>query len=188
MSRTLDSNLAAALQAAHITHFLLVDMALDSGTLRLATAPFDISYGGNTYLAVHNVGSVEPIVEAGGEQRGVAFTLGGVPSSMVSQVLSENLQGRSVTLRLVVVDGATLRVDDSAWTGLLDTMQLEDGAPTATVRVTAEHRLIAWREPNLVRFSNEDQQRLHPGDKFFEYVVELSQATIVWPAKEFFRQ
>jgi hypothetical protein len=188
MSRGLDSALAAALTQASVTHFVLVDMVLDSGTLRLATTPFDIDYGGNTYTAVYGIGAIEAITETSGEQRGLAFTLSGVPSSTVSLVLSENVQGRAVTVRLVVVDGATLRVDDAAWTGLLDTLQLQDGAPAATVRVAAEHRMIAWREPNLLRFSNEDQQRLNSGDKFFEYAADLAQATIVWPGKEFFQR
>ena len=188
MSRSLDSNLANALAAAHVTHFMLVEMVLDSGTLRVATAPYDISYGGFTWLSVHAVGSIDTVTETSGEQRGLAFTLGGVPSTMISTVLTEHVQGRAVTLKLVVLDGATLRVDESAWSGLLDTMSIDDGAPTATVRVTAEHRLIAWREPNLVRYSDEDQKRLAAGDKFFEYAAAISEATIVWPAKEFFRQ
>ena len=188
MSRSLDANLAAALAASHVTHFLLIEMVLDSGTLRMASAPYDIDYGGFTWQSVHALGNVESITETTADQRGLVFTLGGVPSSMVATVLTENVQGRAVKLRLVVLDGATLRVDDNAWSGLLDVMSLEDGSPTATVRVTAEHRLIAWKEPNLLRVSDEDQKRLVPGDKFFEYGASIAEATIVWPAKEFFQQ
>lgn len=189
MSRGLaDAALANALSAAHVTQFLLVEMGLDSGTLRIATTPFPVDYAGFTWFSAHNLGSVEPVLETASEQRGLTFTLGGVPPSIVSSVLNENVQGRPVKLMLAVLDGSTLRVDTNAWSGLLDVMTLEDGTPEATVRVTAEHRLIAWREPQLVRHSDEDQKRLNPGDKFYEYAASIAEATLVWPSKEFFKQ
>jgi hypothetical protein len=188
MSRGLDSSLAAALAAAHVTHFLLIELQLDSGTLRLTTAPLAVAYGGHSWLTVHPVGAIESIEETSSEQRGLSFTLSGVPASIVSTVLNEPVQGRFVKLRLVVLDGETLRVDENAWTGLLDTLTLEDKPDGAVVKVNAEHRFIAWREPNLVRYSHEDQQRLAPGDEFFSHAAAISQAEIVWPAKEFFKQ
>jgi hypothetical protein len=189
MSRGLaDAALATALSAAHVTQFLMIELQLDSGTLRIATTPFPVDYGGFTWFSSQNLGSIEPVMETASEQRGLTFTLGGVPPSIVSSVLNENVQGRAVKLLLAVLDGGTLRVDTNAWSGLLDVLTLEDGTPTATVRVTAEHRLIAWREPQLVRHSDEDHKRLHPGDKFYEYAAEIAEATIVWPGKEFFRQ
>ena len=185
--RDISNGLANALQQPYVAWFPLVHMALDSGDLYVCGAPFDVVYGGNTYTSLHGLGAIEAIAETDSSQQGLAFTLSGVPESALALALTEDLQGRDVTVRLAVVDETgTLQVDDAVWQGLLDVMSCEDGE-SPVIRVTAEHRLVAWEEPAGVMFSDADQQQLHPGDKFFEYTASLVEATILWPTKEALR-
>lgn len=162
--------------------FPLVHMALDSGDLYVCGAPFDVPYGGHTYLTLHGLGQIEAVDETDTQQSGLAFTLTAVPESAIALALSEHVQGRAVTVRLAAVDAGTLVVDDNVWSGQLDVMTVQDGE-NPSVRVTAEHQLIAWEEPAGLMFSDADQQALHPGDKFFEHAASLVEATIVWPTK-----
>lgn len=185
--RNLDTDFATAMQAAHVDGFVFVEMQLDT-PLYVVGLPFDFTYGGDTYLPVMGLGSINEILETDTEVAGLSFTLSGVPESHISLVLSEDVQGRKVIVRQAVLVDGEVYVDDRAWEGYLDTMSVDDSGPTATVTVTAEHLLASWSEPNQVLFSHEDQQRLSPGDKFFEYVAQMSQMTIVWPNKEFFKQ
>jgi hypothetical protein len=37
--------------------------------------------------------------------------------------------------------------------------------------------------PKILRYTNEDQQRLHPGDKFFEYQADLVDRDFNWGPK-----
>lgn len=187
MSRGLSGAVAAALDAPHVSWFVLVEMVLDSGTLRLAGTPFPVDWNGYTWLATWGLGAVEATTETDTEIRGLRFTLSGVPASAIATVLTEPVQGRAVTLRLAVLDANNVvQVDVNAWQGTLDTLTLDDGRPLATVSVTAEHRLARWAVPKLVRFSVEDQRRINPADKFFEHAAAMSEASLVWPGKEWF--
>lgn len=186
--RALDSSLATALQAAHVTSFLLIELGFDSGTQYLTSLPHDVDYDSHTWVSAQGVGTVEPITETDDGAQGLAFTLSGVPVSAIAATLTEPVQGRPVTIHLVVLDGSTLRVDRSVWAGEFDVMSVDDSVSGPVIRVTAEHALLAWSQPSNLLFSDADQQRLHPGDKFFEYAAQMSQATIVWPNKSFFKQ
>lgn len=188
-ARGLDTDFAAAMQASHVDGFLLCEMALDSGTIYVVGLAFEVTWNGNTYLPVLGLGTVQEILETDSEVDGLTFTLAGVQESSIAIVLSEQVQGRSVVMRQVALkpDG-TVMVDPLLWQGELDTMTLDDSGPTAVVTVTAEHKLAAWAEPNLLRYSDEDQQKLHPGDRFFQFAAAMAEATIVWPNKTFFKQ
>lgn len=178
--RSIDTATATALAADHVEYFPLVHMALSSGDLYLCGAPFDVTHDGNVYRTLYGLGSIEPIGETDGEQLGLAFVVSAVPQSSVALALTEDVQGRTVTLRLAIVDGGALRVDPVVWQGLLDTMAIT-GGHNPTIRVTAEHMLVSWDEPSGLMFSHADQQLLHPGDLFFENTAQMAEATIAWP-------
>lgn len=189
MSRiSLPGGMAALLADAHVTWFVLLQLDLDSGTQYLTSTPFDVDYGGHTYVAAQGIGTVEPITETAGEVQGMTYTLSGVPSSAIAGVLTEPLQGRTATLRLAVLSGTTVTVDPVVWQGALDVPTIEDDGATCTIRVTAEHALLGWQQPSGRLFSNEQQQADYSGDKFFEFAAGLADATIVWPGREFWRQ
>jgi len=177
----------AALAQAHVTTFLLLELGFDSGTQRLAALPFDVVVEGQTYTAAQGIGTIEAVKETGGIAAGLAFTLSAVPSSAIAGVLTEPLQGRTVTLKLVVVDGETLRVDPVVWQGTLDVPTITDGGQTAQIRITAEHAMLRWQNPTGQTYTPTDQAMRDPADKFFEFVAKVSKDTLVWPAKEFFR-
>ena len=189
MTRSIDAGTIAAVAGAHVITFPLVSMALDSGTIYLCGCAHDVSYGGNTYSSVYGFGQIEPIEETDSAVMGLAFTISGDPGSSISIALGTEVQGRACTVRMAFVDSSgTLQVDTNVWTGYLDQITVEDGSPNATIRVTAEHRMVRWDTPRPVRFSHEDQQVLAAGDKFFEFAAQVSEQVIAWPNKEFFKQ
>lgn len=189
MSRTaLDAPTLAALAAAHVTSFLLIDLGFDSGTQYLTSAPHDVPWAGNTYQTALGIGTIEPLIETDTAARGLNFTLSAVPQSAIAGALTEPIQGRPVTVRLAVVDAGTLRVDPSVWQGRFDTMTIEDNATGPVIRVTAEHAMIAWQQASGYLFSDQDQRQVDGNDLFFEYAAQMAEATIVWPNKSFFQQ
>lgn len=74
------------------------------------------------------------------------------------------------------------------WQGVIDTMAITEDGSTATVSVSAESAGLDLLRAVPTRYTDIDQQRLYPGDRFFEFVTAQAEKTIVWPAKEFFRQ
>lgn len=184
MSRAITVQTAAALDAPHVTRFALVELGLDGGTEYLVGLPHDIDWNGHTWQAALGLGTIDVVVETDTEQPGLSFTLSAVPASAIALGLTEDVQGRPVIVRLAAIDsGGVLRVDENVWQGQLDVMSIDDGASSAVVRVTAEHQLIAWEEPAGLRFNDQDQQRLNPGDPYFQYQASLVNATLVWPSR-----
>ena len=188
MTRSLDTATGTALQQPHVTTLLLIELGWDSGTQYLTSAPHDVEHGGHTYVAAQGIGTIEPTTETDVEARGLTFTLSAVPGAAIAAALTEPVQGRPVTLRLGIVDAGVLRVDPNVWSGSFDVMTIDDSTPRPSIRVTAEHAMLAWQNPSGALFSDAEQQADHPGDLFFEHAAQMAEATVVWPNKTFFER
>jgi hypothetical protein len=192
VSRTgLSAEFLAAVDRPHVTMLLLLEVYLDAGTQYLASTPHDVVWSGNTYVAAQGIGTVEPTTETDAEARGLTFTLSAAASANLAGAF-EAVQGRDVILRLAIVDETTnpptLRVDPNAWTGTLDVTTIDDNPANPVIRFTAEHSMLAWQQPSGQLFSHQQQQLADPTDLFFEHAAAMTEATLVWPDKSFFRQ
>lgn len=187
MSRALSGGFTTAIAAGHVNLFPLIELQFASGTDYICGLDHDVAYGGNTYLAAGGCIGIDSISETSLQTEGLKITLAGAPSANVALVLGEKVQGRPCTVRLAVVDGAgALQVDDNVWSGLMDTMMLEDSPDQCLAVITAEHMLAVWDRPRVVRYTDAQQQALYPGDLGLQYIEEMAEASIVWPGKEFF--
>lgn len=187
MSRGVSGTFNTITAGDHVTAFPLVEMQLATGTLYICGAAHDVAWNGNTYISARGLGQIDAIEELDSEIRGLSFTLQGVTPDIIALALSDQSQGRAVIVRLAVLNGTALEVDANAWSGLIDMMQIVDG-PEPSIRVTAEHRLVAWQSPQVVRFSDADQERIAPGDRFFDQAERTTTAVLVWPNKTFFER
>lgn len=168
---------------------LLVDMDLASGPLYVTTAPIDIDHEGHSYLGGRQV-SVEPIEDRGGELQALRFQLSGVPPEMLGLALAEPIQGRSVRLRLALMDAETQAIATVVplWSGTLDQMPIRQADGGCVITATAEHRGVAFARPKPLRYTDADQRRVSAGDRALEFLVSQSQHQDVWPSAAFFRQ
>lgn len=186
--RSPGSGVTTAASAPHVIAFPLVQMDLDSGTLRLAGTPHDVIWNGATWIATLGIGGIEDIVETDTEVRGLSFWISGVTAEIIALALDEKFQGRPVTVRMAFVDASgSLQVDPNVWSGTLDIPTIDDGL-VPKVTITAEHRLAGWDRPKLLRYCTEDQKKIDPTDTFFTYAAQMAEATITWPNKAFFRR
>lgn len=187
MTRALSGGFAAALASARLQAFPLLELGFSSGTNYVCGLAHDVSYGGNTYVAGFGLINVAPISETAASAQGLQIQIAGAPSANLALALTERVQGRPCTLRMAVIDASgTLQVDANVWTGLMDTLAIDDSGDNPIVTLTAEHMLTVWERARPVRYTDAQQQALHPGDKCCEFVAALAEAQIVWPGKAFF--
>lgn len=183
-ARGLTPELAATLQLAFVPEFALLQLDFDSGTVRLAGTDFNIEWDGYIWLAARQIGTIDTLTETADGVEGLRFTMSGVSDESLADVQQEQYQGRAVTVLWCFLDGSTLHVDPTAWQGRLDVPEIDLEATTATISVTAEHRMADWQRPRQLMFNHADQQRIDPMDDFFLDLEAMDNADIVVFSRE----
>lgn len=122
------------------------------------------------------------------ERNGLEFAIPGVTESQLALALAEDVEGATVLQYLAIVDPANGAVADAMlmWAGALDVPGWQDGEQ-ALVLFTAEHRQELFQRPKGSRYTNDEQQRLHPGDTSLNVDPATDAAPLVWPAASYFR-
>jgi hypothetical protein len=173
-------------QAAQPSTYLTVlcELAFDSGTIRIHDGVGSLSFNGNTYQGIGQFGSVDVIDESvDNVARGLRLTLSGVDSSLIPTVMTENYQGRTVTLYLGLLDENINFVDtpEEMWSGRIDTMTITMDQGTASISVNCEYRLR--KEPVIARYTDADQRLAYSGDRFFDLTQKIPQFRSSWGDK-----
>lgn len=187
--RTISSDALTVLSGASMGLAVLVQMSFDP-VVRLASGTVAIEYGGQLYYGAGALGAVEVVRDEPNSTQGLRFTLSGVPSEYVALALQEEARGVACTVRLAVLHPTTHALVDAPllWAGTLDQMPIARGTNTSTIGVSGVHKGALMRRPKPLRYTDGDQQRLHPGDTSGRFVVSQSQKQDVWPAAAFFRK
>jgi hypothetical protein len=131
---------------------------------------------------------IGPIAEDGASSDGLEITLAGATPASIGQALGEPVQGRSLVVRMAVLDatGAVL-VDPEVWVGTMDTVRIVDSVQP-TILITAESRTATWQRARPELYSDAWQRSLHPGDASLRYMTQIETSQVVWPDKSFFQK
>lgn len=181
MTRFVSSTNEAEAEKPHIYAVLLVDLDFASGHLRTHTGLGTLSFGGNDYLGIGNLGAIDVISEdLDGVARPCRMALSGVDTTLISAAMTEVYQGRpgQIYLGFLQSDSAAfLDTPELVYEGKMDTLSIEVGE-TSVIRLVMESRLR--REPRTARYTDEDQRLAVPGDKIFDWVPKILGYKSVW--------
>jgi hypothetical protein len=169
VSRWVSSANEAAADGDNIRACFLLDLAFDSGHVRVNDGGIDLVVSGNTYYGVGSFGDFDGVEESVEfVARGVRFTLSGVDSGLISTIRTEKYKRRAATLYVAMLTEQVALVDtpEVVWAGFMDTMQLEQDGPQTQITLQCEHRLR--NSPPFSRFSDADQKARSPGDRGFD--------------------
>lgn len=156
--------------------FVAVELMFDLGALRIWSGIGDKSIGGQTYTGTGSLLSVGGIEESDGlSAPGASISLSGVDSSLVSLAIQEPYQNRDC--RILLGSG-----DDffEIFSGFMDVMTIEDSGETCVINLTVESRLIILDRKVPLRYTQETQNSLYPGDTFFSTVASLQDKKVDW--------
>jgi hypothetical protein len=168
---------------------LLVEMDL-SAPLFISSAPFDLTFGGTTWVGSKGLGKLDAVKDSPAEIAAMGFEISGVSNASLALALTEPVQGRAARIKLALFDPDQYDITDVdlLWAGRLDVMTIDRGFPVSSIKVTAEHFAVDFVRSIASLYSDAEQRRLYPGDPSFQYVVDQVEMRIVWPDREFFRQ
>lgn len=192
MTRATTGAVATSLAQPTVGLVLLVELLFDAAPMRVTSAPYSIEWNGHTWTGLGQLGSVEEARETeSGEVTGLAFTLTGVPPSMLAIALGETYQGRTVNLYVgtLALPTHALQADPVLeWSGRMNLMTTLEDQGVGAVRVSAENEAFDFARPAPLFWTDEDQQRLYPGDTGLRFAKQLENRPIVWPAADFWRR
>lgn len=182
MARDIAATVEAAAEESNVRPYLLVNLDYESGAVRLASTPFDVTFAGASYLGVGRLGSISAIQE-GPEMKsyGISMQLSGIPLSYMQEMRAERFQDRACRIWLGFLDSGhrPIGMPVQMFGGRMDVVTFEIGE-TITATLTAESRLVDWERPRVRRYTDQDQKRAYPEDKGLEFVQATTEMELVW--------
>jgi hypothetical protein len=182
MSRDLSPVVAAAVIAPSVQLALLAEFDFAGGPVRFWTGYGQQTWNGVVWTGSGELGGVSPISETTTVgAASMSFTLSGVPSDIIALALGDAYRGKACKLYLAIVDSNAIIQDAyQVFGGRMDIMKIADTGPTCTITLNVENQLLDMGRARDLRYTDEEQQRLFPGDRGLEYVAKLSEKPIYW--------
>jgi hypothetical protein len=152
------------------------------------TLIFDDADGtSRNWIGVGEFGAIDTIGESSdGSATGVRATLLKVPAEFRDDIADQAVRGVLYELYIGALNETYQQIEGVAllWKGRLDGYKITDAGTSLSVEVAGESRAIDQRRPAIKRFTDEYQQRKHPGDLFFQYVSQMTEVSILWAKSE----
>lgn len=183
MTRGLTAGMVTEVTGTLIRPITLIKFEFDSGDLNLWSGVGTLSWNGDTYTGAGNLLSVSNITETETlDANGIEFTLSGISSSILSTALTEEYQGRTVTMWRGMFDSSKAIVADpqKMFSGIMDTMPILEAGAASTVSVIAESHLRSLRRSSARRWTSADQEAVYPGDRGFDMVDRIQDDPLRW--------
>ena len=181
--RTLSADMVTEVTTAQLCPILLASLSF-STPVYLWTGYGSLVYNSTTYLGLGTLGTISPVEETTDlAARGITMKLSGVPTANVSLALTEDYQGRECAIlfgALSPTAGTLISSPVTVFSGRMDVMQVSDDGQTAEIIMTAESRLMDFKRPREVRYTDEEQQNLFAGDLGLEFVNDIQEKAIYW--------
>jgi hypothetical protein len=178
MTRTVPSALLTALSQPEVYPFYAVEMMFDSAPVRFWTGYGDRAIGADTYLGAGTLMGISGLEEVNDlSAKNINLTLSGVPQSLVSLALQEPYQRRACKVYFGTTDTTT---PIEVFSGLMNTMSIEDSGSSSVITLTVESKLIRLDKAANWRYTEANHKSRHAGDTFFSYVADLQDKDILW--------
>lgn len=191
MSRGLSDDLLGAIEEQVVRPFLAVRIELPDPVYvwtGFGLLEFDDADGNpRTWLGTGQLGSLDTVGEStDGSATGIKVALYNVPSDFRDEIADQAERGVTFELYAGALDETfqVVTATQLIWKGRLAEYKISDAGTTIAVEITGESRAIDQRRPAIKRFTDEYQQRMYPGDLFFEYVSRMTEVQILWAQGE----
>lgn len=183
MTRDLTAAVTTAIAADNVDFAFLFEGEFDSGTIRLFSGLGSMVHDGNTYTGAGNLISLGTITESADLRSGESIvTLSGIPSNLLSLALSEDYQGRAITVKMVLFDSAGAEIADAIplLVGQADQMKIDDNGETMTIALSVENETALFERAANRRYTQAELEADYSDDKGFEFVAGMEHIDIDW--------
>jgi hypothetical protein len=185
--RSLSNDMTTQVSASQLAPIILASLSF-STPVNIWSGYGTITYNSTGYLGIGTLGTISPIEETTDlAARGITMQLSGVPTAQIAIALTENYQGRecSILFAAMASDGTLVSTPVTVFAGRMDVMTINDDGEQAIIGMTAENKLVDFRRPREVRYTDEEQKALFPSDKGLEFVNSIQEKEIYWGNAKF---
>ena len=188
MARSLHSDTIAEVQTDSVIPYFMALVETGNGDVAVWSGIGDIvsSVSGSsiTYIGVGEFAMISPMKESQDlAARGINLSLSGIPSALLSILLGDVEQGRSVSVFMGFFNESTrttINNEFELFNGIVDIPTVAESGDTATIAISAENRLIDLGKVRVRRYTQEDQARDDVTDLGFEFVPSLQDKEILF--------
>lgn len=178
-------DLLSAMEQPNVALVLAAEIDFPSGITRVHTGTGTVIINGQTFLGVGTLGDVGSVTEENSTSSStMSMALSGLDMSLVGETLNEEVIGRNVICYLAVMnDQGVVTGANVLFEGFITDTALQAGQQNALSYVIA-NVFERWSQGLPDRYTDESQQRLHSGDRFFRYVAQMAERSIFWGSKK----
>ncbi len=194
MSRTWSDNttdndaVKAALASQHVEIVSFAKLEFPSGTVYLHNSLGTLTWGGNDWLGVGDLGAISQVEEAlDVSPYAITLTLSGLNTTITAAALTENYFMHSATIYIGVLDADAelITTPTQIWSGYMDQMNMSVGADGGDgIEMICESELSRFNRSSNLMYTNVSQQAKSSGDLFFNHIHKVEGAKINWGASQ----
>lgn len=182
MARDLPTAVTTAIAQRVVPLACFAEFEFSDGTVRMWNGYEPVEWQGETWLASGDfagISTIDETTEIGAS--GLAFTLSGIPSSILALAYGSAYRGRPCRLWIATINTAgEITGGVQVFGGLMDIMPIDDQGETSSITIQAESRMVDLGRARTSRYTDAEQQALYPGDRGCEYVTSLAEKPLPW--------
>lgn len=151
-------------------YFVYLDIAGDP--VRVNNSDQSLYWDGHEWLGVGALGDLSEVVDnTDMSATQMTLTIQDVPLDHINALDDADYQERNVNIWQADLNAAnTVTSSVLVWVGRMDSAAIEVGNVGA-IQMSCEGSLARWNMSAPRRMNDQTQQRLHPGDRGFQYVA-----------------
>ncbi|AIW03880.1 tail protein [Escherichia phage Seurat] len=174
-----------AMEQPNVSLVLAAEIDFPSGVTRVHTGTGVVVINGQTFLGVGTLGDVGSVTEENSTSSStMSMALSGLDMSLVGETLNEEVIGRNVVCYIAVMnDQGNVIAANILFEGFITDTALQAGQQNALSYVIS-NVFERWSQGLPDRYTDESQQRLYPGDRFFRYIAQMAERSIFWGSKK----
>ena len=182
MPRLMSTAMAAAIASPYLSFALFCEANFTSGPVYIWSRGYPIVWNGQTWLGLGALASISTIAEGSDvEARGIALGLSGFDPTFLPAVMNEFALLLPVIVYLGLFDAGVLIADPIiAFSGRMDKPEIAASGKTASISIACESTLADMNVAVNRRKTADDQQRDHPGDLAYNYVMAIQERNEYW--------
>ena len=142
-----------------------------------------LTFEGHDWLGVGSFGGFGSLEEmSDGTASQMSFSLSGIETSFYEYLIEQPFRNALAELWIGALDETMTRVTagpSMIYRGRLVAADLTDG-DQITIQVTVERSSRDQTRQRVRRYTDAEQQRRYPGDKFFEYQAQMQSVQVLW--------